>query len=100
MTGSVPRADRVTFLPSHCHRPLSFFLPLRAQLDEFFFESPDIGDMTKLHIGHDNNGFLQGSAWHLRQVRASLLPHWTAAPNLCGFSLPPYSLLIRMGAPP
>jgi len=38
----------------------------RAQRDEFVVEGPDVGDFSKLQIGHNNRGL--GPAWHLQHV--------------------------------
>ena len=38
----------------------------RGQRDEFLVEAPDVGELTKLQIGHNNKGL--GPAWHLQHV--------------------------------
>ena len=37
----------------------------RAKTDEFQFECPDLGDLIKLRVGHDNRGL--GAAWFLEK---------------------------------
>ena len=38
----------------------------RGATDEFGVESEDLGDLTKIRIGHDNAGF--GASWFLDKV--------------------------------
>jgi hypothetical protein len=38
----------------------------RGQRDEFLVEAPDVGELTKLQIGHNNK--VLGPAWHLQHV--------------------------------
>ncbi len=43
-----------------------------VQVDTFVVKGTDIGDVTRVIIGHDNSG--PGPAWHCKQVRGGKLP--------------------------
>lgn len=52
-----------------------------TQVDEFFIDAPNVGQMQRLRIGHDNRGL--GAAWHLSRVEITNLLTGEAATFVC-----------------